>query len=226
MNVIGYARVSTTEQAESGLGLAAQEKAIRQYCELYGLALDRIEIDAGWSGKTMDRPAVQRVLADLRAGKAGGVVVAKLDRLSRSVRDLGELLDGVFAPGRAALHSVAERLDTSSAAGRMLVGILAAVAQWERESIGERTKAALAAKKTRGKRVGSIPYGYRLAEDGESLAEDPAEQAAIERARELRADGLSLRRIAAALTAEGYRPRGRRWYPQTVARILETEAAA
>jgi DNA invertase Pin-like site-specific DNA recombinase len=111
--------------------------------------------DAGLSAKTLDRPGLQTALAMLKTGQAAGLVIAKLDRLTRSVRDLGALIEGPFAAGKAALLSVSEQIDTRTAGGRLVLNILGSVSQWEREVIGERTAAALQHKKTRAS--GSAP---------------------------------------------------------------------
>jgi len=126
------------------------------------------------------------------------VIVAKLDRLTRSVKDLCGLLE-LLEKKKVALISVAESLDTSSAAGRLVITIMGAVSQWEREAIGERTRDALGHKKSNGERVGNIEYGYRLARDGTHVEPDFAEQAVLKEIGRLRAGGGTLRGIAAAL---------------------------
>jgi DNA invertase Pin-like site-specific DNA recombinase len=219
--VIAYVRVSTDRQAETGLGLEAQRAKVAAYCALHDAELVRLCEDAGASASTLDRPALAEALAELAAGRADALLVLKLDRLTRSTRDLGDLLDRSQREGWALL-SVSESLDTSTAAGRLVVGVLGAVAQWEREAIGERTRAALAVKKARGERVGAVPYGYRLAADGVALEVEPAEAEVLTVARELRAAGLSLRAVGAELNARGMAPRGGgAWHPQAVARLIE-----
>ena len=121
------------------------------------------------------------------------------------------------------LISVAESLDTSSAAGRLVLNILMSVAAWEREAIGERTRDALRHKIQQGQRVGRIRYGYDLAADGTTLVPNAHEQAMIEQILALRAQGSTLRKIAADLTARGVPTKegGRSWTHTAVARILE-----
>ena len=221
---IAYVRVSTDKQADHGVSLDAQRAKLAAYAELYDLDLVAVEVDAGQSAKSLDRPALGRALAALSTGKADALLVVKLDRLTRSVRDLGELVDRCEREGWALL-SVSDSIDTRTAAGRLVLNVLASVAQWEREAIGERTKAALQHKRSNGERVGSVPYGYRLAADGRALEVEPAEQQAIVLVRELRAEGLSLRAIAARLEAAGCVPRGgARWHPDTVARLAAVAA--
>jgi DNA invertase Pin-like site-specific DNA recombinase len=219
MRVVGYVRVSTEEQATDGVSLAAQRAKLTAYAALYDLEVVAIVEDAGVSAKTLDRPGLARVLAMVAAGEVEGVLVAKLDRLTRSVRDLGDLLDGAFA--KAALLSVGEQIDTRTAAGRLVLNILGSVAQWEREAIGERTSAALQHKRARGERVGAVPYGYRVGADGVALEADPAEQEVITVARDLVAGGLSLNRVATELASRGYAPRsGGQWYATQIKRMV------
>lgn len=221
MRVVAYTRVSTETQAERGVSLAAQADKVRAYAALYDLDVVEIIEDAGASAKTLDRPGLRRALAMLDAGEVDGLVVAKLDRLTRSVRDLDTLISTWFGrQGGPALLSVAEQIDTRSAAGRLVLNILASVSQWEREAIGERTATALAHKRERGERTGEVPFGFRVADDGVALVEDAVEQDAIRLVEELRATGLSIRAIAAELQARGVAARGAKWHPTTVARLL------
>src|SRR5205085_3176788 len=127
-----------------------------------------------------------RLLALVDAGEVQAVIIAKLDRLTRSVKDLCTLLERFERRG-VALVSVAESLDTGSAAGRLVINIMTAVSQWEREAIGERTRDAMQHKRSNGERVGNIAYGYRLGADGEHLEPDPQEQTVLSAIRELRA---------------------------------------
>jgi site-specific DNA recombinase len=219
MKAVAYVRVSTEDQAARGVSLEAQRAKIAAYAGLYDLDLVAVVEDAGVSARTMDRPGLQRALAMLARGEAQALIVLKLDRLTRSVRDLGELLEGPFA--RAALLSVGEQIDTRTAAGRLVLNVLASVAQWERETIGERTATAMAHKKTKGERVGAVPYGYGLGADGHALAPVAAEQAVIGAARRLKASGLALRTIAAELERAGMVARnGRRFEAAQVQRMV------
>jgi hypothetical protein len=135
---IAYLRVSTDKQADRGVSLDAQRAKATAYAELYDLELVEVIVDAGESAKSLDRPGLKRALGMLKAGEAEALLVVKLDRLTRSVVDLGTLLERYFAPGKAALLSVGEQIDTRSAAGRLVLNVLASVSQWEREAIGER----------------------------------------------------------------------------------------
>ena len=142
---------------------------------VHGTELAEMIVDGGESAKSLNRPGMARLLAMIDAGEVKTFIIAKLDRLTRSVKDLCTLLERFERRG-VALVSVAESLDTGSAAGRLVLNIMTAVSQWEREAIGERTRDAMRHKRSNGERVGNIPYGYRLAEDGRHLEEDAGEQ--------------------------------------------------
>jgi site-specific DNA recombinase len=203
MKAIGYGRVSTDRQAEQGVSLEAQEAKIHAMATVQRADLRDVIVDGGESAKSLNRPGLQHLLELINASKVEAVIVAKLDRTTRSVKDLCGLLE-LFEKRKVALISVAESLDTGSAAGRLVITIMGAVSQWEREAIGERTRDALRHKRGRGERVGNIGFGYRLAADGVHIEPDPAEQAALTAIRRLRSGGHSLRAVAGALNNSGY----------------------
>jgi DNA invertase Pin-like site-specific DNA recombinase len=226
MKVIGYTRVSTDEQADKGQSLAAQRAKVDAYCKLYDLELVDVIEDAGQSGKTLKRDGLQQALAMLRKGKAAGLVIAKLDRLTRSVIDGGALIAAYFGEKKGyELLSVNDHIDTRTAAGRLVLNVLLSVSQWEREAIGERTRDALQHKIANGERCGKVRFGYDLAPDGKMLVPNPAEQAAIELISKLRAAGKSLRGIAAELNRRGIGTKqGGQWLFTTVKGILARAA--
>jgi DNA invertase Pin-like site-specific DNA recombinase len=202
---VAYYRVSTDRQGRSGLGLEAQQAAVRGYLGAAGPMAEFTEIETG--GRN-DRPQLGHALALCRKRKAR-LVIAKLDRLSRNLAFIAALMD-------SAVEFVA--VDNPHAT-RLTLHILAAVAEHERQMIGDRTKAALQAAKARGIRLGR--------NGADRLA--PANRAeAIERARqlapvltELRAAGMSARRIAAELTARGIpTPNGATWHSQSIIRMI------
>ncbi|MFN0150837.1 MAG: recombinase family protein [bacterium] len=222
MKVFGYVRVSSEEQASRGHSLDAQEEKVRLYCRLHDLELVEMIRDAGVSAKSLKRPGMARALEGLRAGEAAGLVVVKLDRLSRSVRDWAHLIETYFSERAGfGLLSVEDSIDTRTAGGRLVLHVLAAVSQWEREAIGERTRSVLRHKAAKGEPVSRAPRGLRIA--GKGLATDLTSDGLriVVRARELRADGFTFQEIAEALAAEGFRPeRGRQFYPSSVRYIL------
>ncbi len=227
MKVIGYIRVSTEEQASDGVSLATQREKLNGYAKLYDLELVEIIEDAGQSGKTLDRPGLQKALSMIRSGKAAGLVIAKLDRLSRSVVDWNTLIDGYFGEKAGKqIFSVADSIDTRTAAGRLVLNVLMSVAQWERETIGERTRDALQHKIRNGERCGKVRFGYTLAADGIHLVEDPTEQEALAAIRRLKAAGQSLREIAAEMARRGILTKEGKaqWSHTTIARILQRTA--
>src|SRR5437879_5144635 len=168
MRAIGYVRVSTDKQADHGVSLEAQEAKIRAMATVQGAEIVELIVDGGESAKDLNRPGMERLLAMADERKVQTVIIAKLDRLTRSVKDLAELLERFQRRG-VSLVSVAESLDTGSAAGRLVINIMTAVSQWEREAIGERTRDAMRHKKSSGQRVGNIAYVFRLGANGLQL---------------------------------------------------------
>ena len=206
---VGYLRVSTDEQVESGAGLAAQESAIRADIERRGATLVAIYRDAGLSGKTMSgRPGLERALLAIDSGEADTLVVAKLDRLSRSLLDFAGLM---ARAQRDAWNLVALDLgiDLSTPAGEFMASVVASAAQWERRIIGQRTRDALDAKRASGVRLGRP----------RTVAID-----VVDRIKAERNTGRTFSAIAEGLnsdaipTARG----GLRWYPSTVRAVLES----
>ena len=152
---IGYLRVSTDKQADSGLSIEAQRAKVEALATLNDCQLIDVVVDAGASAKSLDRPGWQRVMDAVHGRQVGAVLIAKLDRCTRSVADLASLID-TFSRRGVALISAAESLDTSSAGGRLVVNVLGAVAQWEREATAERTSAALQVLKAQGRATGGV----------------------------------------------------------------------
>lgn len=216
---VGYVRVSTEQQAEGGESLALQETKIRAMAEVQGVELADVVVDGGASAKSLVRPGMERVLDLVRSRSVSKVIVYKLDRLTRSVRDLADVL-ALFERHGVALVSVSENLDTGSAAGRLVLNVMASVAQWEREVIGERTREALASKRSKGQRVGAVPFGFQPGIDG-ALVENLREQTALRLARERRAAGASYQSIADELNRRGHRTRtGRPFAYQNVQNMI------
>lgn len=152
--LVAYRRVSTNEQANSGAGLWAQEQALTQWAQAHGKTLIWLEDEGYSAGKMDNRPGLQKALDLVRDGKAGGIVVSKLDRLSRSMLDFCLLMD---ESQRAGFDIIALDfgLDTSTPSGKLMVGILALFAQFERDMIKMRTRDGLAAKRAQGVRLGA-----------------------------------------------------------------------
>jgi len=218
MKAIGYIRVSTQGQAEEGISLEAQRAKIAAWAGLNGYELAGIYEDAGISGAKADRPGLARALAAV--GKGDALVVYSLSRLARSTKHTIEVSERLAKAG-ADLVSISEKIDTTSAAGKMLFRLMAVMAEFERDQISERTSAALQHKKSQGGRVGQIPCGKKLADDGVSLMDDGAEQEVIRLVKLLRAGGMGYHAIARELTNRKTAPRGKAWYATTVKNIAE-----
>ena len=168
-----YVRVSSTEQAEEGYSLEEQEGRLRSYCEAYGYTIHAVHIDPGFSGSNLDRPGIKKVINDVRSGACKKVIVWKLDRLSRSQKDTMILLEDVFLANDCAFVSMTESFDTSTPAGRCVVGILASFAQMERENIRIRTTIGRQARVKQGYFHGShAPIGYKFAAGSNDLIVD------------------------------------------------------
>ena len=199
--IVGYGRVSTADQAAEGVSLAAQEERIENYCASRGGALHggTLYLDAGLSGKRADnRPGLQSAL-NLVCASRGVLVVYSLSRLARSTRDALAIADRLGKAG-ADLVSLTENLDTTTANGKLMFGLLAILAEFERNVISERTRGALAYLKGQGRRTGQVPYGRRLDPDREkTLTVDPEGLAVVALVGQLHREGSTLRQIAAEL---------------------------
>lgn len=219
MKAIGYVRVSTEKQADSGISLQAQQEKIRAMAVVKGAALLDVIVDAGASAKTLERPGMERLLALVDARKVDAVIIAKLDRITRSVKDLAVLLERFNRRG-VALVSVAESLDTNTAGGRLVMNIMMSVSQWEREAIGERTRDALAHMKATRQAYSPTPYGFDR--DGDTLHTADAELGTVQQIQQWHSDGWTLRKIAGELNRLGVATKhgGAAWYASTVRRIV------
>lgn len=222
LRVLGYIRVSTVHQKRSGISLAAQRKKLKAYADAMDFELVGIVEDAGQSAKSLRRPGLVEVLDRMESHEVDGVVVVKLDRLSRSLKDLGvgNLIDKYFKTGWQLL-SLTDNIDTSSAGGRMILNVLMSVAQWEREAIGERVRDSHAEKRARGEKIGCLKYGYRVGKDGKKLLPVAKEQEVIKMARRLRGRGNSYQSVADKLAERGKVQRnGKPFHAVQVQRML------
>ncbi len=216
---VAYLRVSTDEQK---LGPDAQREAIERWASHARIEVQAWELDEGVSGRTEldDRLGLVRGMGELRARRAGVLVVAKRDRLARDVTVAG-LIDRAVQKCGARVVSADGVANGDSPADAFMRSILDAAAEYERALIAARTKAALNVKRARGQRVGSVPLGFRLGADGVSLLPDKREQEILAEVHTLRRSGLTLAGIASELDARGVPARsGGRWHATQVARML------
>jgi site-specific DNA recombinase len=231
--VATYRRVSGDEQAKKGISLEHQMQKLSLYCDLKDLrAAVEIE-DDGYSAKDEKRPGMIRLLEMMRARAIQGLVIYKLDRLTRSLRDWSNWIHEFFGEkGPIQLFSVCDEINTTTANGRLGLNIIMSVAQWEREVNSERTATNLATHMAAGKRAGKVRFGHGLDPDGPlsrrgnpvMLVEDPRQQAALRAMREMAERGETLRSMCRVLEEMGLEtPEGKRmiWYPTTVKRLLE-----
>lgn len=232
MRIVGYIRVSTDEQAVSGLGLDVQRAAIRATSERLGLPIAHISADEGVSGSKdqADREGFMEALSLLEKGDV--LVVAKRDRLARDTMIAG-MIERLVARKKARIVSAAgEGSDDDTPTGQLMRRIVDAFAEYERLIIAFRTRGALRAKRARGDVAGNVPYGYGSVPTGDGrttkrgrparrLYPIESEQSTLSFIRERRASGDSLRTICALLTERGIMSRsGRRWHPDTVRGLL------
>ena len=204
MNVVGYIRVSTEEQAREGVSLAAQRAKIDAYALVKDWRVVEV-IQDDLTAKHLRRRGVQRLLALVARRQVGAVIVYKLDRLTRSVKDLNSLVE-LFDKKGVALVSLQESLDATTASGRLMMNLLASVSQWEREVIGERTRDAMQHLKASGQ-----VYSRPVFDDAATLAKIHTRRAA----------GATLQEIAEELTLAGVPTvRGGVWAPATILGIL------
>ncbi len=209
---IAYTRVSASEQAISDLSLESQQREVIAYAERSGVVIVSVLSDKDESASSLNRPAMSELLTHIDSGRIDAVIISKLDRLTRRIKDFMSLLQRMRKAQRAGggegidLISSAESLDTGSATGQIVINIMDSVSQWDREVIGERTSAVLQELRAQGKSTGNPNYGYEAGEGGK-LIENEQEQAVLHRVAELRAEGKSWAKVASTLTGAGVRTR-------------------
>ncbi len=227
MVAIGYIRVSTEGQAEEGVSLTAQREKIEAWAKLHDEDEVLIFEDAGISGSSMAaRHGLQKALGEV-CRRRGAFVVYSLSRLARSTKDTLAISEQLARSG-AELVSLSERIDTTTASGKMVFRMLAVLAEFERDQVSERTRAAMAHLRTSRRRFSRYPpYGWDLDRTGETLVRNRAEQAVIRKMKKLRSEGLSFRAIADRLEEEGVSTKTGRagWSGKVVWATLRREAA-
>lgn len=220
-NVVGYVRISKEEAGS--MSLTAQEAAIRDWCSRNDHSLVGVYKDEGVSGgiRPADRPGAAEAIRKARSRTAEALVVTKLDRVSRDLAATLDLVDNVLR-GKATLISISESFDAGTPSGRMFLQLLGTFAEFERNKIKERTREALQARRSQGRKTGgSIPFGY--GEEAGQLIPVESEQVVMERGFRLRQEGLSWRKAAEALNAEGLTRRNS--LPWTASRLCDVLTA-
>lgn len=223
--VAAYLRVSTEMQVRSGLGLGDQRRQVEMMAVLKGWPAPHIYADEGISGakETKDREHLREMMEAVARGEIDAIIVNSIDRLSRKARVSLELADEM-AHQNVRLVSVKENFDTDTPSGRMIFGFMAMLAEYERELIRERTRAALAEHSRRdGEAGGRLPYGYLRDENG-GLRVEHGQARVVRRIFALRGERLTLRAIAARLnTRHTPSPQGAHWHHSSVAAVLANE---
>lgn len=194
LKVYGYVRVSTEDQAKEGISLDAQKHKISQFAELHGLNLIAIIQDIA-SAKTLKRAGMKILLDKVKNHETEGIIVYKLDRLTRSTKDLLFLMEDHFK--NIAFFSVSEAIDTKTPFGRFFLTLSGALAQMERENTADRTASIMAYKEEKGEHIGHTPYGFDIL--NKKLVKNNKEQAVINKILRWKREGLSLRVIAEKL---------------------------
>lgn len=223
--VVGYVRVSTVDQAETGLSLVAQRQRIVDYCRTYGLKLVDVLSDDGLSAKTTaGRPNATRVIDMVGKKQIDGVVFLKLDRIARNTVESIKFAELCRKKG-VVLHSITEKIDTSTAMGEFFFTLMAALGQMERRQIGERTKEVLRHKRENGEKIGgTVPFGYVAKRQGgrKVLVPDQNEQSVLCWMKSYRGKGHSIRTIVRALEAKGVPTKTGNpvWSPASVFKVL------
>jgi DNA invertase Pin-like site-specific DNA recombinase len=218
----GYLRVSTERQADSGLGLEAQQVSVNACAARLGLSLAGVFTDPGSSGSLAieDRPVLLEAVGSLK--RRDVLIVAKRDRLGRDVIAVAMIERMITRRGARIVSAAGEGTDTDDPSGVLMRRLIDSFGEYERLIIGARTRAALAAKRRRGERIsGIIPFGFQLAGDGRRLEPNLDEQPVLRAMRTLHGNGRSLRAIAAELNQNGALTRsGAPWRYEYVRNVL------
>lgn len=219
----GYIRVSTDKQAEHGCSLAAQETQIRKWAELHGHELTECFVDGGFSAKNTDRPAFKKMFEQVEAGRLDLIVVSKLDRLTRSIRDFFNLIEEYVSSNKLNIVSISEGINTLNPVSRMIVPILVSVGQIERQQTSDRVKAAIGYIREQGGHYGKVPFGFTTVAEGKlkKLLPHPTEHKWLQQMFSWYAEGKQHTEIARLLNEQGVKPRqSAEWSLDSVRELL------
>ncbi len=227
MKIYAYLRVSTDQQAESGAGIAAQIDACQKWADSQKLPISRVFTEEGISGAAAldKRPALMDLISSLKKGDI--LLVAKWDRIGRAELAVAAIESLVQGRGAKIMSAAGEGTeDTDELSAFIKKKMVKFFAEYERMVIKTRTKAAMQAKKARGERVGYIPFGHRLSENGINIELDEQEQSILAQIKKLRLSGLSIRQIATELNLRGiFNRNGNKWNHESVRNALTKIAA-
>lgn len=217
-----YVRVSTSHQAEEGYSIDEQIAKLKSYCDIKDWTVYDTYIDAGFSGASIERPALMRLINDSNAKSFDNILVYKLDRLSRSQKDTLYLIEDIFNKNNIGFISINENFDTTTPFGKAMIGILSVFAQLEREQIKERMQLGKLGRAKSGKSMSwsNTIFGYNYDKETGSLTINPAEATLIRRAQDLYLGGLSITKITQLFNAEGHPLKKKPWQPSTIRRLL------
>lgn len=197
MTIALYCRVSTDEQAQHGHSIESQIQRLEAYCKSQGWSDYEFYIDDGYTGTSMDRPQLKRLIRHIEQKRISSVVVYRLDRLSRKQRDVLWLIEDVFEANGVSFRSATEPFDTSTPLGKAMLGILAVFAQLERDTIVERTRSGIAQRARKGLwHGGPVPFGYDWDKENKQLVVNPTESPLVKEVFRRFLDGKSLNSIA------------------------------
>ncbi|PKR82802.1 recombinase family protein [Heyndrickxia camelliae] len=223
MTVGIYVRVSTEEQAKEGFSISAQREKLKAFCKVQDWNEYRFYVDEGISAKDMNRPQLQLMLDHIKKGVVDVVLVYRLDRLTRSIIDLYKLLD-IFDNNNCKFKSATEMYDTTTATGRMFISLVALMAQWERENLGERVRMGQIEKARQGKYSAKAPFGFDKDKNDKLVINEDEKQIVDDMVEKIK-QGYSIRQLADYLDNSGFPPiRGYKWHIASILTILKNPA--
>ncbi|WP_107839480.1 recombinase family protein [Metasolibacillus meyeri] len=219
MTVGIYIRVSTEEQANEGYSISAQRERLKAFCSAQGWNEYKFYVDEGISGRNTKRPQLKRLLTDIKNGHVKTLLVYRLDRLTRSVRDLHKILDEL-EQYNCTFRSATEFYDTSTAMGKMFITIIAAIAEWESANLGERVTMGQLEKARQGEWLAQAPYGW-YKDENDKLHIDHEKIGAIKLMIKKVREGISFRQLSMLMDASEYKPkRGYKWHIRTLLDLM------
>lgn len=225
MRIVGYGCLNTLSPQPKNLSLDDQEKIVRDYASEQGWELVGFYRDTTESSNSLSQPMLEQLIAESSGDRFDGLVIARLDRLTRNIRVLNTLINEMCLNNGKALVSIEEGLDSSNACGALALNIIDIVTKWDTKRISDRTREIIARKRARGERVGHAPFGYTYKNKRLVAVEDELETVRL--ICEKRDQGLSYHKIARFLNEKGIASkRGGIWYAETVKTVYHNATMA